>query len=527
MVSITSPDTAKLARTLVAYDPGATIARAAGLLTAPHLQANALRLELLVHLAVAHCTGKKMPGDREIGRWLNRYLGTTQLARLEDPAEDVFVTNIETPEGNRRIFEGIWESNDYFLQIALDTLMSHEAPQACRDLLGPAFALLRLSECVAERLDLRRWHIEPSNAHGLVRVGSETDLAERALAVTFTGEDLERLGVARGTLAPFVIRQEEKAALVDQCTGHSSLERSPLVNFGDVLVLALPPAVSPAIRRFVMSELRRTGYLQAFGDALGALQACQVENEGLSEMKNQAATIPSPPPDGELMPSFHAWLLRYDRNKYLHVVLLHDRLDWADEQGLDSVVQYAESFRDIFERYVKKVAAHCQTRPDFVAGMTLVITGGIGRGSMLAFRDWPDEWSLSSIGITDLLMLARNPGQPLKRYLKCMKQKEEAEEKGVYFQDLNGDFNFYCYWCDRNYQLIPRFASVGGTTKISIGNDFVAPFRQELRNLLDQHVVQTVSGSFAQVMRLARDSYFKSLRGQPIYASNGVRLPLE
>lgn len=519
MIPITSSGTTKLARALTAYEPRATIARVAGLLTAPHLQANTLRLELLVHLAVAHCAGKKRPSDIEIGRWLNRYLGKTQLAKLEDPAEDVFVTNVETPGGNCRIFEGIWESNDYFLQIALDTLMSYEAPQACRDLLGPAFALLRLSECVAERLDLPRWHTEPSNAHGLVRVGTETDVAERELAVTFTGEDLERLGVSRETLAPFVIGDEEKAALVDQWTGHSSLERSPIVDFGDVLVLTLPPAVSPAIRRFVMSELRRTGYLQGFGDHLGAFQAHQVESTGLREVKNEAVPIPSPPPDDLPMPSIHAWLLRYDGNKYLHVVLLQDRLEWADEQGLDSVVQYPESYRKNLERYIDKVAEHCQTRPDFMAGMTLVVVGGIGRGFGLAFPDWPDEWSLSSIGISDLVMLAGDPDQPLKHYMKCMKQKEVAEENGVYFQNLNGDFNFYCYWRDRRYQLIPRFASVGSTTKISVGNDFVAPFRQQTRNLLDQHVVRTLSGSFAQVMRLARDSHFQSLRDRPIYAS--------
>src|SRR5438105_11678485 len=41
----------KLARALRAFAPRATIARTAGLLTAPNLQANTARLELLVHLA--------------------------------------------------------------------------------------------------------------------------------------------------------------------------------------------------------------------------------------------------------------------------------------------------------------------------------------------------------------------------------------------------------------------------------------------------------------------------------------------
>ncbi|MDO8897120.1 MAG: hypothetical protein Q7V19_05675, partial [Bacteroidales bacterium] len=84
------------------YAPRATVARAAGLLTAPNLQANTIRIEVLVHLAVAHCAGNLRPGYVELGRWLNQYLGQSQMARYEDPIEDVFLTNVNTPEGNRR-----------------------------------------------------------------------------------------------------------------------------------------------------------------------------------------------------------------------------------------------------------------------------------------------------------------------------------------------------------------------------------------------------------------------------------------
>ena len=61
----------------------------------------------------------------------------------EDPVEDVFVTNVETPEGNRRVFEGTWGANDYFVQVVIDILDSRQAPQECRNLLLPAFALLK------------------------------------------------------------------------------------------------------------------------------------------------------------------------------------------------------------------------------------------------------------------------------------------------------------------------------------------------------------------------------------------------
>src|SRR5438128_2377088 len=138
MVPIASPETASLASALRPYEAHTTIARAAALLTVPHLQANAFRLELLVHLAAANCKGRKKATNELLEKWLNSDLGRPDIAMLEDPAEDVFITNIQTQEGNRRIFEGLWESNDYYLQVTIDTLLSPKAPQDCRDLLVPA-----------------------------------------------------------------------------------------------------------------------------------------------------------------------------------------------------------------------------------------------------------------------------------------------------------------------------------------------------------------------------------------------------
>jgi hypothetical protein len=310
MVPIKSPETAQLSLLLSKYEPRFTIARIAGLFTVPQFQANTIRIEVLVHLAVAHCAGKKEPGYSDLEEWLNQHLGQTELARLEDPVEDVFVTNVETPEGNRRVFEGIWESNDYFLQVVLDTLMSRKAPKEYRNLLRSMFALLLLSDCVSERLDLQRWHIEPSAPKGFVPVTPATRVNRRARSVTFTDEDLERLGITRESLAPFILREEDRRNLIRESTGHSSLERRPLVDFGDALVLTLPSAVSPAVRRFVLSELRLLGFLPAFGNALGEKQARQVEKEGLWELKSDVISLSPPPSDEEPMPPLHTWLFR-------------------------------------------------------------------------------------------------------------------------------------------------------------------------------------------------------------------------
>lgn len=518
MIPIAAAETEKLARMMTKYVPRATIARTAGLLTVPHLQANTVRLEVLVHLAVTHCKGERKPTSTEIGRWLNQYLGKTQMAILEDPVEDVFVTNVETPMGNRRVFEGIWESNDYFLQVVFETLSSRKVPLECLDLLQPAFALLHLSDCVAERLDLTRWKSAPSTAQGVVHVPPPTRLDASARAVTFTDEDLESLDISRELLNPFVLRDEDRERLTKESTGHSSLERRPLIDFGNAFVLALPHTVSPAIRRFIVSELRQMGHLPAFSKALAETQARQVKEE-LQELRDDAVPF-SPLIHAEgPMPSLHSSLHKYDKNKYLHVVVLHDRLDWLDEHGLSSHMEYQETMKASLEKYLNKVAALCQIQPDFAEGMTLIVMGGLGRGFMMGFKDWPKGWRLSVIRIPDLLMLAMDTDQPIKHYLKCIKQKEWAENQGIFFNNVNGDFNFYCYWRRLDFQLVPQNMPIDSRTMIVIENDFVLPVHQEVRGMVDRHLLQTASGALVRSERFGRDNYFKSMQDRPIYVS--------
>lgn len=518
MVKLDSPELKLLARALEGYNLSSTVPQISGLLTMPFLQANTIRIEILAHLAVTYCRGDQKPGPFEIEYWLNNHLGKSKIVVLEDPVEDVFITNVETEEGNRRIFEGNWESNDYFLQVALETICSRNAPNECRELLVPVFALLRLSECVAERISSNRWCIEPSIPNKDINLPASTIVDDRARAVTFTERDLDVLGLRRDLLAPFILPDTDKKILTEESTGHSSLERHPLVGLGNELVLVLPHAVSPAIRRFFIFELGQLGYLQGFEKTLANIQADQVMKEGLFELRGEIDVI-NPGVKKGSVPFVHDWLFKYDINKYLHVILLHDRMDWLNIQGLSSFMRYPEDLRQGLENYLNQVTDYCQSLPDFIEGMSLMILGGLGRGFALSFRNWPDKWHFSVMRISDLLTLAGELNRSIIRYLKCIKQKEWAERKGVFFHNVNGDYNFYCFWRSLNSQLVPRELPVDQGTMLSIAIDWILPVRAEVRNLMDRHVIGTTEGFYTPVMRLGRDAYFDALKKQPVYTS--------
>ena len=171
------------------------------------------------------------------------------------------------------------------------------------------------------------------------------------------------------------------------------------------------------------------------------------------------------------------------------------------------------------QKYLEDVANACLALPDCDEGMTLIVLGGMGRGFSMGFNTWPDGWGMSILRLSDLIMLARALDRPINQFLKCIKQKEWAEQRGVSFININGDFNFYCYWREKNFRIVPLEVPITHGSNIVLSNDFVLELRKKLRSTVDQHVAETAAGHHVRVMSLSRESYFESMQGRPIYGS--------
>ena len=524
MIQLNLPDLKVLSNSLQKYDFKNTVSQFAGLLTVPSLQANTVRIDLLVHLATIHCKGKRRARLEQINMWLNQSFAKSYIPFLEDPVENVFISNIATPEGNFRIFEGIWESNDYFLQAVIDTLIGNKSFHDLNELIEPIFALMRLSDCIAERLKLKRWCSDESAPQGTVNIVPDLGISGRARAITFTREDLKSIGVNRKSLKPFILTPKDRDCLREEIIGNSSLERYPLIEFDEELVFALPHAASPAVRRFVLTFLRQLDHLNEFATAIADYQMGQIKKEVLPRIqlkvgKNNFQNQLVPPKPDSQIPSIHSCVGTYDIDKFIHIVLLHDRLDHAEYQGLDSMMQYSDELNENLTDYLQKISNYGRSLPEFRSGTTLIVMGGIGRGFMLGFRNFSDNWNVSIIGISDSLMLAREPGESVTKFLKCMEQRKWTEKQGIEFFNVNGDYNFYCYWRRNNYQLIPRDMRVEDGVKIALENDFVQPVRRDIRERVDFHSIPTTSGLHLPVNRFNTDSFFKSIENRPIYGS--------
>lgn len=500
---------AGLTKELAASELLSTVALLAGLLTLPEFHANTLRLEVLTHLAVAHCAGKEGPTRDHIGCWLNQSLAP--LAPLEDPIEDVFVTNVTSGLGNHRLFEGLWESADFWTQNILDVLSTiPDEPHGAR-LRWHVGALLKLTEEVAARSEVDRWTVGGGEPKGVVRVPNGADLARLSRRVLFEPADLERISIQLDALQPFLLPNERSETRSDE-VGRSTLERRPLLFVGDRVVLALPAAVSTAIRRFIVEECHLKKTEEALWSALRQQQGSLLFEEVMKELGATDLRLPGQAKSVEL-PRLDDAVCTFDTGRTAHVVLLHDDLGevWTDGFSKPHVLTMEKTAA--FAAYLERAARDLALQPNYQGGLTIVVLGGVGRGAALGFNEFPQKWHLTVFSLADLYLESHMTEMSLLRLWKMKEQLVALEQRNTVLACVNGDIGLLSCWYDQGWTFVPGDAPFRSSLHlmIAVATDSVAKVRQSLRSNLDLHAAATPSGRFVVVTRFRRDVWFSVL----------------
>jgi hypothetical protein len=389
----------KLLARLGKFDRIVTVQKLAALLTFPELHANTIRLELLVHLACLHCHGSRTPSQHEIKDWLNIQLGSSDAARWEDPVEDVFIHNVMVDTGNMRIFEGVWEANTPYLQEILDATFFNSAPPGSQDLSRSILGLLAISEDLANTLGLPRWTMGGGYPHSEITLPGNDAISRSVAGVTFSTQRLTDLGISAHVLESFIISDRLIREMTTQPIGHSNLERHPLIRNGEHIIIALPTAISIAVRRYLLEWLDERGMLGFLEKRIRLKQSQFV----FDELRAHAGLIPVQPhvfpakPDG--FPDCDELLGRFDEDKLCHVVVIPDSLKDIRENGFCSEKAFLEK-GGLVATYLRDVVGDVKRRHPGTNGFTAVILGGVGRGfTFLGLDEVPKGWKVLVFGL--------------------------------------------------------------------------------------------------------------------------------
>ena len=480
------------------------------------LQSNCVRLEALVHLAVAVGDGNRLARQADLADCFN-VLGEGVCGRMEDPAEDVFVSQITTSKGNFRVLEGIWEAGTFYLQVVLDIIESMPAEGAFLDLRREVFALLSVSEMVCERSGLERYCVGARLRRSTI-TQTFCSKSRRGL-VCFTDEELGQLGIRRGDLEAFVFDEELTDAVLTEAVVHSPLQCFPILANEKQIALVLPTAVSFTIRSALVKFAFWRRCEEALRTTLAKYYASFFHRAHLLGSFHGSPVLFS---DKDELPIAEV-LAEADKGRYVHLVFFTDTLDRFEESGLAGLDPSPAKYVELFGKRIEAAIRHATAHPNFREGITLLVHCGIGRGVALPLAEWNCEnWNVDFLSAADVSTLSRMSRFSVLKLLRVYEGTKRLSELGVEIGNPNALLNLIG-WIESNeghlvnHSQMPReFRGSGG--RLFLAPDFVQEIRQKVAQGNDPIGVRTVDGELFQVRRVP-GSYFDEDNAIPIYTT--------
>lgn len=491
------PDVVRL---LAPLHPVKAAAAFAGLLTQPSLQSNCLRLEALVHLCVAECNGRQTPLASTVGQAF-RAIGNGRCGRAEDPAEDVFVSNVMSQRGNFRVLEGIWESGGFFLQRIVNLMERMPAQPPFQRFTASVYALLKISDAVCDRAALQR--NQRGNARPEVAIPAKVldRMPKIRGLVRFSGADLRELGVDPAHLAPFIFDPDKRQALGTQTIAHTSLERRPLAWDDDQLVVLLPSAISATVRR---------AFMERFGSGPNQpVCASELAREygelfARTPLLGDHAGAPV-----RFMSSEHGWIAslawEVDRGRHLHLLFFVDPLQGFEDQGLAGEFSAFNALADPIDEAIEPAYQYARRSADFRDGLTLLIGCGIGRNVSLWLNNTEREgWRLETVSAPDFWTLSWTPKMKPLHLWRIFGAQDALAKRGLGLHNANGLLNLVAWSRQLAGHLVPH-ADIphdwGGGGQLMIEQNSLLGLRAEVATIWDVHAERDQEGRWWQVRR--------------------------
>lgn len=511
------PKVALLTKVLSNYDLMRTVSSLAGMLTVPEFQANAVRLELLVHIAVSCCNGKGRIESRHLDTWLNRQLGVPEIASMEDPPEDAFVLNVLTNYGNFCVLTGMWEATDSAATYLMTAVGRMFKKDDCR-WVEEAIALLKLSDLVVSRSGLSRWAQETSKDKRPVPIHPKAPLDAWASRVTFTRDDLEQLGIAESLLTPFTFDLSARQELMTESSQESELHRRPLIRLEDSWLVAIPSAVTYAVCRHLTSsaaEVRRLGELKAALMNHAQVRVLNLPTHGSRHSANLVA-LPIELKGVEFLCS--SVIMQVGKRRFFHFLLIADDLHQFHDHGTLRPSELTGPSERLVQEHIEKVRDHLEMTYEVDSGHTFYIAGLLGQTIVVANADTPKKWTMTVARLNELELLFMDTDAPLDRLILLLNQRKEEEAKGLEIPFDNGILNLYAYWQQQGFNLRPPELRHDFPALLQIATDHILSYRLHLRRSVDEHC-ERIGNHHTVVVRANYASIYRAIRGQPVYVS--------
>jgi hypothetical protein len=518
--NVTVADIADEQQTIVAelakMDRVTLVATVGSMLASPSLQANAYRLEALLHISMAHALGRQNPSSAFIQNAFTS-LGDGICGRLEDPAEDLFSTSVHCRQGNFIVFEGLRESNGFYLQRVLDVIEEMPEKEPFASFRRAVFALLTLSDAVAKRAGVSQFIV----GEIVPQADLPKEIAERLGSmlqwVLFSENDPEVRRIRLDDLQPFLFKMPE-SELLGQSLGNTSSERYPVLQFGDLICLALPTAVGSAVTRYILEMAASLGVTANFEIELARRYWELLASARLIPPTHAIRTDLQTPEDRYVQSVLH----EIDPGRFLNLILLHEPLEDLELTGFIEVSPAAMELSHRAMEQVVKASEIAAGQIGFREGITLVIDCGLGRASVFLGESAPKNWRIEYLSVPDALTMAWMEGFSAIDVWRILDSKAAINSAGISLSNSNGLLNLLAWANDLKGHLVPHgeipesFRDASSERLIFVQQNALLDLRRSVQT--KHHAVAALNehNVFRQVRRIG-DSTFKDDEEAPLY----------
>ncbi|WP_157265489.1 hypothetical protein [Thiobacillus thioparus] len=511
-----TPEVQKLANVLRGYDKREAISLVAGLLTVPRLQANCFRLELLAQLIAANCDGSKKPTWQHISHWLNRQLSA--VAWAEDPPEDVFVSNVITRSKDFLVLGGLWEVPDSATRLLIECVERYGGDEQL-EWLKPVYALLDLSDMVLRRSGLVRWQSESSIPKRQVPLNAKMPIHEWGERGVISPEVLEAEHISLAMLEEFVLPEDEVVHLMFQSNQESLLHEKPLLRFGSEIVLALPTAITYAVRRFIVKRARAANQLSTLEKVLMDSVLSQAHRVMRSGSRHGVEQIELPRYLNGVPSICQSLAYRVDKRRIIHLLVMPDSLEQFASTGLLNPTDFVESEIAAVDQHIADLRSYLESTEEIDSAHTFLLLGHLGQAYIFSPPPPRARWTFDPCRLHDLDHLLRNSDAPLDKLLLLLTQRQSEEQTDLHLPNINGLPNLFAYWLREGHSLRAADIPHDKPAYLQIATDFVMELRRSRRKEIDEHCELHIDGKPIIVVHANSDSVYGSVKSIPVFAS--------
>ncbi|MEM7545375.1 MAG: hypothetical protein AAF367_07565 [Pseudomonadota bacterium] len=486
----------KFSNSLSKYDRKVTLGAISGMLMMPIFHASNFRLEMLAHAAASICEGGNFPRQRDLISWFSE--SGKIVGYQEDPAEDIFSARVVFEGKNYCVLEGLSEANTYHLQLVLGVV--EKMPASLSQIKDKCRAILMISNLLCERARVAAYTVgseDPIRRKISVRdIPNVRSLTEVAI---IKSHDLFEIGTNEEDISDFCLEGEVHQPTMDYF-GSGQLFRYPIIQFDDEYVVALPTGLGTAIRIAVIEECASLGV-----NAIQNLRKLHLQRQAirLSEtlMISNLHIERAPLSFEAVMPSMP---FEFEPGYWVQLILTNDDLAGFGDTGLFGVTPNSSGVQVALDDSIKAAREFCEAKPGFKKGLTLIVMCGFGRGRMLGFEDFGENWFVAPLSAYDAEMLGWRTDFSLSDLICLKMAQRDLASKGFEVQHTNGLLAQVGDALANNGHLVPHDAMPDGIEHGFI----VAPINSQLKIRLEYHqrndlrAVTYIDGS-TSVMRRA------------------------